>query len=196
MSIYTVCMIATIKNIRASHGISQRKLAELADVSFRTIQLVESEAQHNVEIDTLERVFRALGYAENEFKNYTKHFCDSHPDSLRSLSRRISYNDAEWKLELFNFVDEFRNKKDFRLIEQAPVSTCDLKYQALFASVAESLCDEIKIPVPRWTEIIMPLGKPWFLAGVENLKPMAIVESPIHFKKRNIFVLENFLTRA
>lgn len=189
-------MFSGIKKIRASGGISQRKLAELANVSFRTVQLLESETPRNVGVDILERIFRALGYADDEFVSYTKHFCDSFPDSLRSLSRRISYDDTEWKLTFFDFVDEFRRRKDSLLIEQAPVSTCDLKYQALFASTVESLCREIKIASPKWTDMVVPLSKPWFLAGVESLKPMAIVESPIHFRKRNIFVLENFLSRV
>ena len=40
------------------------------------------------------------------------------------------------------------------------------------------------------------LATPWFVAGVENLKALALVESPTHFRKRNIFVLGNFLSRA
>jgi hypothetical protein len=31
---------------------------------------------------------------------------------------------------------------------------------------------------------------------VENLKASALVESPVHYRKRKIFVLANFLERA
>jgi hypothetical protein len=40
------------------------------------------------------------------------------------------------------------------------------------------------------------LDSPWFVAGIENLKASALVESPVRFRKRNIFVLANFLERA
>jgi hypothetical protein len=34
------------------------------------------------------------------------------------------------------------------------------------------------------------------VAGRESLKAMALVESPVWFRRRNIFVLGNFLDRA
>jgi hypothetical protein len=40
------------------------------------------------------------------------------------------------------------------------------------------------------------LEEPWFVTGIENLKAMAIVESPVFFRRRLIFVLENFLSRV
>jgi hypothetical protein len=38
--------------------------------------------------------------------------------------------------------------------------------------------------------------KPWFVAGMENLKAIAVAESPLRFRIRKIFVLENFLSRV
>jgi hypothetical protein len=40
------------------------------------------------------------------------------------------------------------------------------------------------------------LPDPWFVAGIENLKASALVESPVQFRRNNIFVLGNFLSRA
>jgi hypothetical protein len=42
----------------------------------------------------------------------------------------------------------------------------------------------------------MVLPRPWFVAGVENLKATALVESPLPFRRNNVFVLGNFLSRA
>lgn len=42
----------------------------------------------------------------------------------------------------------------------------------------------------------LTLPEPWFVAGVENLKATALVESPLPFRRNNIFVLGNFLSRA
>jgi hypothetical protein len=37
---------------------------------------------------------------------------------------------------------------------------------------------------------------PWFVSGMESLKAIALVESPLPFRLRKIFVLENFLSRV
>ena len=67
---------------------------------------------------------------------------------------------------------------------------------ALLASTVEMLCAERRMPVPWWCGGAGILPAPWFVSGVENLKALALVESPAHFRKRNIFVLANFLARA
>lgn len=40
------------------------------------------------------------------------------------------------------------------------------------------------------------LKDPWFVTGIENLKAIAIVESPVFFRRRKIFTLQNFPGRA
>ena len=52
-----------------------------------------------------------------------------------------------------------------------------------------------KVDIQRW-EKLYGLDKPWFVSGFENLKSTALIESPLNFRKRNIFVLGNFLTRV
>jgi hypothetical protein len=37
---------------------------------------------------------------------------------------------------------------------------------------------------------------PWFVSGMENINAIALVESPLQFRIRKIFVLENFLIRV
>jgi len=64
------------------------------------------------------------------------------------------------------------------------------------ASIVEYLCKELSIPAPAWALDYPSLPNPWFVAGVENLKAIALVESPVVFRKRKIFVLSNFLTRV
>jgi len=66
----------------------------------------------------------------------------------------------------------------------------------ILASVAESICDELKLPAPLWLRDVPACKEPYFVAGLENLKATAIVESPVRFRIRKIFVLENFLYRV
>lgn len=67
---------------------------------------------------------------------------------------------------------------------------------ALVASTAESLCDELGLESPGWLAQVPASKEPWFVSRVEKLKAIAIVESPLRFRMRKIFVCENFLSRV
>ncbi|MDZ4224975.1 MAG: hypothetical protein U1D33_03620, partial [bacterium] len=97
---------------------------------------------------------------------------------------------------LFNFVDAFRRDSNRRLIDVAPHMDLSAELKALMAGVLETLCDEKGLTPPDWCLGVEILSTPWFIAGMENLKVSAIVESPVHFRKRNIFVLNDFLKRV
>jgi hypothetical protein len=126
------------------------------------------------------------------------------PDARRSLDNQdlsgyvsASMNartETDWRCWLFEFVDDFRRTRQPELLSP---STRGLSpdLQALFAAVVESLAIEANLPIPNWCNRVPPLPQPWFVAGVENLKASALVESPLPFRRRNIFVLENFLAR-
>jgi len=49
---------------------------------------------------------------------------------------------------------------------------------------------------PWWANRPLVLAEPWFVSGMENLKATALVESPVQFRRNNVFVLGNFLSRA
>lgn len=100
-----------------------------------------------------------------------------------------------WKIPLMDFVDDFRRHKDPAAIEQ-PYILDDERIDAVLAGVIESLCDELNIPVPSWLDEIPACKEPFFMSGLENLKATAIIESPLRFRIRKVFVLENFLSRV
>lgn len=56
------------------------------------------------------------------------------------------------------------------------------------ASVCCALCQEVGILAPEWAAKIYFFPEPWFLSEVEFLKAMLIIESPIYFRRNNIFV--------
>ena len=51
----------TVKRLREKMGISQEKLARLADVSNNTIINIEASKQNNPTIQTLKKIAKALG---------------------------------------------------------------------------------------------------------------------------------------
>lgn len=103
---------------------------------------------------------------------------------------------AFWKLELAQFVDDARRNMD-TLQHQPRFSVGYEHLRALAASTAEALAAEQGTErVSEWAAATPALKEPWFVAGMESLKAMALVESPVYFRRRNIFVLGNFLSRA
>ncbi len=55
-----------VKQLREKLGLSQEKLARLADVSNNTIINIEAGKQNNPTIDTLQKVAKALGVSVEE----------------------------------------------------------------------------------------------------------------------------------
>ena len=103
--------------------------------------------------------------------------------------------EIDWRYWLFELVDDFRRTHRPELLSP-PARELSPQLQALFAGVVESLATEADLPIPAWCEQVKALPQPWFVAGIENLKASALVESPLPFRRRNIFVLANFLARA
>jgi len=108
----------------------------------------------------------------------------------------IERGGSSWYVGLFDFVDDFRETRDARLIETPPTKALEPRLYAIFACTVEALCHELGIATPAWVLDTEPLKEPWFVSGIENLKAMALVESPAYFRRRNVFVLGNFLDRA
>lgn len=100
-----------------------------------------------------------------------------------------------WRIWLMDFVDDFRYYKDRGMID-TPFALDDNKMDALLASTVESLCDELNIDHPSWLNNVPACDEPYFVSGIENLKASALVQSPVRFKVRQIFVMEDFLTRV
>ncbi len=115
--------------------------------------------------------------------------------TLRETKEKIKNDARWWCIHLMNFVDDFRYYRDPKAMAQ-PFELSDEKMDALLASTAESLCDEIGLDPPAWLANVPACREPYFVGGIENLKAITIVESPLRFRIRKIFVLENFLSRV
>jgi transcriptional regulator with XRE-family HTH domain len=175
---------------------SQRGLAGKAGVSFRTIQLLEGGG-HDWRVSTLDKVARALGIPGRAVERAVRRSLGREPDSVADISERIGLEGGtSWTVHLFNFVDAFRRRPRPELIADPPDPETPERIRGLIASTVETLCDGAGLAAPGWCAAIGPLAAPWFVSGVESLKALALVQSPVHFRKRNLFVLDNFLDRA
>lgn len=115
--------------------------------------------------------------------------------TLKETRRQMEREPQHWCIHLMDFVDDFRYHRDPRAVAE-PFETSELKMDALLASTAEALCDEIGLSPPQWLSEVPACEKPFFVGELENLKAISIVQSPLRFRIRKIFVLENFLSRV
>lgn len=115
--------------------------------------------------------------------------------TLRECKEQIDQDPIDWSRYLMSFVDEFRRTRELSLIA-VPFANDGSRMSAILAATAEQLCFETKLVTPLWIQQIKACDKPWFVSGMESLKAIALVESPLPFRLRKIFVLENFLTRV
>lgn len=114
--------------------------------------------------------------------------------TIRETKEKMRTDVLWWKIHFFDFVDDFRFHKNLSQVSE-PFIFDNNKFDALLASTAESLCGEMNLAAPDWTQTVLPGDKPFFVAGFENLKATAIVESPPSFRIRKIFVTDSFLQR-
>lgn len=101
-----------------------------------------------------------------------------------------------WRTHFFNFVDEFRRTLDPRPLILPPHEQFDQKLKALLASIVVDLTKEFGISTPLWASRRYFLEAPWFVSGMNSLKATALRESPLPYRANNIFVHDNFLSRA
>lgn len=115
--------------------------------------------------------------------------------TLREVKRQARLDPKNWLIFLMDFVDDFRYTQNPAAIAE-PLQPADSQLDALLASTAEYLCDELGVEAPAWLAEVPACQTPWFVSGIENLKAIALAESPLRFRIRKIFVLENFLSRV
>jgi hypothetical protein len=113
--------------------------------------------------------------------------------TLRGKPPRLGVTD--W-VTFFDAVDEVRRSRRFGSLKRLYSRSRRTRERALLNATACSLAAELGEPPPWWAMHPLVLADPWFVAGVENLKATALVESPLVFRRNNVFVLGNFLSRA
>jgi hypothetical protein len=99
---------------------------------------------------------------------------------------------------LREFLDTFysadRDMKD-RAISGIP-RPIDSVHDAYLAAVAEHLALRFGRLIPKWVDAPDRfLAKPFFAGGLESLKAILLAESPLAFRRRQIFVSANALSR-
>lgn len=116
--------------------------------------------------------------------------------TLDEIKSAMIAGGERWYVPFMDFVDDFRRTKHHLDLFVSPLKLNHPMYNALLASTVEYLCDEQGSDAPEWVWDVPSLKEPWFVAGIENLKALGIAQSHVFYRRRLIFVLENFLSRV
>ena len=97
-----------------------------------------------------------------------------------------------------SFLDSLYLSKDLKKLEDEPQYNNDIpeEIKAFVAASADYLCDGKD--TPKWVkEEKHILKEPFFPSGVKGpIKAVMLIESPIEFKIRNIYVTSDVLSRV
>jgi len=99
--------------------------------------------------------------------------------------------------EIIRFVDDFRRNPSFDKLKIEASYTNNIA-NAFYAGVVEELAKEHNMKAPKWALCKKYyLSEPVFLGGFKSeYRILIMIETPLAFKVRNIFVGENILHRC
>ena len=104
---------------------------------------------------------------------------------------------------LANFLDDFYANPDVTALSTTPALLAPrlgelVRVQdAYLAATAEQLACANGFSVPAWVASEeRKLHRPWFASPLAALRAVLLLESPVSFRSRNLFISENALARA
>jgi hypothetical protein len=102
--------------------------------------------------------------------------------------------------QVMEFLDDYRAAAPSdrpSLIDERPDPTGDERWDALLAALVEHLAAADGHEAPAWAqEPDRFLNRWWFVAGIRALHASALVQSPISFARRGVFVTAGALDRV
>jgi hypothetical protein len=120
------------------------------------------------------------------------------PQSIAEIAERTLAGAQDFDPAVREFVDTWQFMTTAarpNSIRMEPAQIGPLE-DAYLAALAEHLALGAKISAPDWTEQPQRfLREPFFAGGLESLKPILLVESPLAFRRRLIFISADGLSR-
>jgi hypothetical protein len=120
------------------------------------------------------------------------------PRTIAEIAERAPGGGGAFDRATREFLDTWQllppsERRDALALEPRPVGHLE---DAYLAALAEHLALSARIAVPDWTENDGRfLHEPFFAGGLESLKATLLVESPLAFRRRLIFISADALSR-
>lgn len=129
------------------------------------------------------------------------------PDTVVEVLRRLAAGDPlklVWRYPLVQLLDDHTSAVEQLGIGAGasmwagePQRTGEPRVDAAFAAMAEHLARRDGWPVPGWA--VDPSRETlewWFVTDLVGMHPTALVESPLSFRERGVFITRDALARA
>lgn len=121
--------------------------------------------------------------------------------------RRLSAGDPlklVWRYPLLQLLDDYTSAvaqlgvdTGASMWERAPSLTGEPRVDATIAGMAEHLARRDGWTAPGWVaDPARETAQWWFVTDLEGMHPMALVESPLSFRKRGVFITRDALVRV
>ncbi len=124
------------------------------------------------------------------------------PTTLAEVAQLAAQGDSFDRC-LANFLDQFKASPSAAALLPVPellaarLGESGRVQDAYLGATAEHLACANALPVPAWAMAdSRKLHRPWFASNLAALRAVLILESPVAFRSRNLFVSENALSRA
>lgn len=140
----------------------------------------------------------------DEIPRWAEHaLADAADEAIRLLGAGRPLTDV-WRYSVLQLLDDYTSvvrhhgtRAASALWSDEPRATGDLRVDAALAALAEHLARRDSWTPPRWTTDPWREAREWwFVTDLKGLEPSALVESPLSFRKRGVFVTEDSLERA
>jgi len=109
-----------------------------------------------------------------------------------------SYFNGDFILSINQIADDVRRYRTVDEITKylSNKANLDPNRYAFLASSVLMLCEELSISTPEWARKNLWLKDPFFPCDIESIRIYLVAESPIHFRKNNIFVSSDIFKRV
>jgi transcriptional regulator with XRE-family HTH domain len=162
---------------RARAGLSCRQLAARAGVTGSTVARIE-RGEMEPTVAMLDRLTAAAGSV----------LVVTEVPTLAGLAERITEPDIDWTaIRLFTDWVHRHWWHTSIAVATRPAQVSD-RLDAVFAAIAEKLCDDADVRRPGWTNQVPALVDPWEHPGTPMMRDRSRERAPQQFTARNIWL--------